>query len=55
VIALVLMLALSSPDIPCWKVKDAVAMLGEAGAEKEALARGYSKEQIEAARRKCLK
>lgn len=56
--ALAILLLLSSPafadTIPCWKVKAAVAMMGEAAAEKEALARGYTKEQIAEARRKCL-
>jgi len=42
-------------QIPCWKVEAAVAVLGEAAAEREAIARGYTREQIAEARRKCLK
>jgi hypothetical protein len=53
VIAVLLAVYWASP-IPCWKVKAAVEVLGEAGAEKEALARGYTKEQVAEARKRCL-
>jgi triacylglycerol esterase/lipase EstA (alpha/beta hydrolase family) len=47
--------AIAKP-IPCWMVKAAIVMTGsEDGAEREALAHGYTREQIAEARRKCLK
>ena len=42
--------AMAKP-LPCWLVKSAIVMTGS---EKEALARGYSKAEVAAARRKCL-
>ena len=45
--------AIAKP-IPCWLVKAAITLTGsEEAAEKEALARGYTKPQIEDARRRC--
>jgi hypothetical protein len=52
---LVGLLASSPADaIPCWVVKRAVAQYGEAAAEGWARAKGFSRKDIERAKR-CLK
>jgi hypothetical protein len=46
--------AIAKP-IPCWLVKAAITLTGsEEAAEKVAIEKGYTKDQVAMARRKCL-